>query len=123
MRKAVVWPALSFGRGANILRMNSRLFLAAALLAAFSSGASAETFRCGSRVVSSQVSVEELLQHCGAPSSRTSSTEDVRARNHGISVVVGQTTTERWIYERGTSASPMVVTIVDGKIKSIERKR
>ncbi len=96
---------------------------AALAFAALSFDARAETFRCGSRVVSSDVSTAELVQLCGEPNSRTSTTEDVRAVNRqGYSYVVGQTTKEIWIYERGTRAAPMVVTIVDGKIKSIVRK-
>ncbi len=103
--------------------MNSRLFTAALLLAAFSLDASAETFRCGARIVSADVSTAELVQHCGAPVARASSVEDVRARNrYGLLVVVGQTTTEKWTYEHGARSSAMVVTIVDGKIKNIVRK-
>jgi hypothetical protein len=30
---------------------------------------------------------------------------------------------ETWLYDRGTTAPPMVVTIVDGRIKNIERQR
>ena len=104
--------------------MKSRPFLAAALLAALSLDASVETFRCGSRVVSSDVSTAELIQRCGQPASRTSKSEDVRAINQvGASVIVGQSITETWTYERGTQSSAMVVTIVDGKITSINRKK
>jgi hypothetical protein len=103
--------------------MKTPLFLAIMLLAAFSPDASAETFRCGSRVVSTDLGPAEILQHCGEPKSRTSITEDIRARNHGISVITGQTTKETWTYDRGPQAAPMVVTIIDGKIKSIERQK
>lgn len=87
--------------------------------------AQAETFRCGKWLVSPDLTVEELMQKCGAPASRESKTEDVmvRNRNNGLMVKTGETTTERWVYDRGTSAAPMVVVIVDGRIKSIERQR
>jgi hypothetical protein len=44
----------------------------------------------------------------------------VRNRNNGLRVKVGETTVQTWTYERGANA-PMIVTIVDGRIKSIER--
>jgi Protein of unknown function (DUF2845) len=85
--------------------------------------ASAENFRCGKWIVNSETTLEELTQKCGPPTSRESRTEDVRAPNQytGGTMKVGETTIETWVYDRGTQAAPMVVTIVDGRIKSIER--
>jgi hypothetical protein len=92
-----------------------------AMLAA--AGASAETFRCGKWIVDTDTTVDELVQKCGPPTTHESKTEQVKARNHnnGLWVVTGETTTETWTFDRGSRASPMVVIIVDGKIKSIER--
>jgi Protein of unknown function (DUF2845) len=78
-----------------------------------------EAFRCGRWVVSSSLTVAELLDKCGAPTSQQSRTQDVRnAGNSGIKV--GTTTIETWRYER-PGALTMVVTIVDGRIKSLDR--
>lgn len=80
-----------------------------------------EVFRCGSSIISTELSVAELLAKCGEPSSRQVSTEDVRARVAGGGTQkVGTTTVEKWRYER-SRAVPMVVIIVDGKIQSIDR--
>lgn len=83
-----------------------------------------ETFRCGKWVASSSMTVSELTTKCGQPTSRDSKTEDVKARNanNGLMVKVGETTVETWTYERGANAA-MVVTIIDGSIKSIERQK
>ena len=85
--------------------------------------ASAENFRCGKWVINEATTLAELTQKCGEPTSHESRTEDVRQRNQytGGWMKVGETTIETWIYDRGTRAQPMVVTIVDGRIKSIER--
>src|SRR5262245_13720635 len=85
--------------------------------------ASAETFRCGKWIVNDETTLAELTQKCGPPTSRESRTEDVRAPNGytGGTTKVGETVIETWIYMRGTSAAPMVVTIVDGRVKKIER--
>jgi hypothetical protein len=74
-------------------------------------------FRCGNSLVSADVSVVELVKKCGEPTSRQVSTEDVH--NHE-GYKIGTTTTEVWRYDRGSRAAPMIVTIVDGKIRSIE---
>jgi hypothetical protein len=109
--------------------MNTRLSMPAVALLLFlpdpGSGARAdENFRCGSYIASSDMSVQELLSKCGQPSSRSRSAEDVMVRNPntGLMQKTGQTFTETWIYDRGANP-PMVVTIVDGRIRSIERGR
>jgi hypothetical protein len=87
--------------------------------------ARAETFRCGKWIVNTDTTVEELTQKCGPPTTHESKTEDIKARNrfNKLWVDTGDTTTtEIWTYDRGSRAAPMVVTIVDGKIKSIERQ-
>ena len=83
-----------------------------------------ETFRCGQWIASSAMTVAELTEKCGEPSSRESKTEDVLARNNnvGLMMKVGETTVETWIYDRGANPA-MVVTIVDGHIKSIDRQK
>ena len=87
--------------------------------------ASAETFRCGNWIASSDMSVDELVKKCGEPTTRTSNKEDVLVRNrdNGLMLKSGETLIETWTYDRGSQAAPMVVTIVDGRIKSIERQK
>jgi hypothetical protein len=78
-----------------------------------------DTFRCGSYLVSTPLTVAELLQKCGQPSSKKSSTEDVRARvSGGGTQKIGTSATEVWRYDRPGSP-PMIVTIVDGVIESL----
>ena len=83
-----------------------------------------ETFRCGNWIASSEMSVSELTAKCGEPTSRESKTEDVKARNgnNGLMLKVGETTVETWTYDRGANPA-MVVTIIDGRIKSITRQK
>jgi hypothetical protein len=82
-----------------------------------------ETFRCGNWIASSDMTVPELTSKCGQPASRVSKTEDVKARNanNGLMVKVGETRVETWTYDRGANPA-MVVTIIDGRIKSITRQ-
>jgi len=99
------------------------LVLAAALLLPVAASAD-EAFRCGKWIASSAMTVAELTGKCGEPTSRESRTEDVKARNNnvGLMMKVGETTVETWTYDRGANPA-MVVTIVDGHIKSIDRQK
>lgn len=77
-----------------------------------------EFFRCGTWLASADMSVADLLKKCGEPSSRQISTENVYgARGYKV----GTTTIEKWRYDRGSRAAPMMVTIVDGQIRSMKR--
>jgi hypothetical protein len=97
--------------------------IASAAVLIFSQPAFAENFRCGQWIASPDMSVGELLQKCGAPTQKTSETVDVYgpSASGGGRVKRGTSTIEKWTYDRGTQAAPMVVTIIDGKIKSMER--
>lgn len=100
-------------------------FISSALVALLivSQPAFAETFRCGPWIASPDMSVEELLEKCGEPTQKSSEIIDVYGTtvSGGGTVKRGTSTIEKWTYDRGTQAAPMVVTIVDGKIKSMER--
>ncbi len=95
----------------------------AAMLVSLAASAD-ESFRCGNWIASSEMTVAELTEKCGQPTTRDSKTEDVTTRNsnNGLMVKVGETTVETWTYDRGANPA-MVVTIVDGRIKSIVRQQ
>lgn len=84
--------------------------------------APAETFRCGQWIASPDMSVEELLEKCGEPTRKASEVVDFYARTAaGGRIRTGTSVIERWTYDRGSQSFDMVVTIVDGEIKSMER--
>jgi hypothetical protein len=86
--------------------------------------AQAETFRCGQRIASPEMSVEELLAACGEPTHRSVETVDVYGHSaNGGRIKTGTSVVETLTFDRGTQAAAMVVTVVDGKIKSMERAR
>jgi len=105
--------------------MKSPIAIVAALLLLPFTASADENFRCGKWIASSAMSVGELVEKCGEPSSRTTEVQDVLARNRdsGLMRKVGETQIEKWTYDRGAQAAPVVVTIVDGRIKNIERQK
>jgi len=91
--------------------------LAALLAVAPSVGVCDGYFRCGSWLVSSDTPVAELLKKCGEPSSRKVSIQNVYG---SFGQKLGTTRVETWRYDRGSRAAAMIVTVVDGKLQSIE---
>jgi len=89
----------------------------------FSGQAQAEGFRCGQSLVSEESTVEQVLAKCGEPTTRSVEVIDVYgpAASGSGRVKRGTSTIETWTYDRGSQSFPMIVTIVDGKIKSMER--
>ncbi|HEU4516613.1 MAG TPA: DUF2845 domain-containing protein [Steroidobacteraceae bacterium] len=87
--------------------------------------ASAEGFRCGQRIATPDMSVEELLDVCGEPTTKTVEVVDVYGPNtHGAgNIKRGTVTVETWTYDRGSQASAMVVTIEEGEIRKMERAK
>jgi|SRR3954471_8984416 hypothetical protein len=106
------------------MKPSSAIAVAGALLLPLAASAD-ENFRCGNWIASSDMTVQELVQKCGEPTSRKTETQDVTTRNRdsGLMVKVGETQIETWTYDRGSQSKPMVVTIIDGRIKSIDRQK
>jgi Protein of unknown function (DUF2845) len=107
--------------------MRHELITATVLVVGIVNLAHGETIRCGSWLVDESATVEELVRKCGEPASKRFEEQDVRVRSpndpNSTTRKTGTTVTEYWTYDRGTQAAPILVTIVDGKIRSIERAR
>ena len=82
-----------------------------------------EGFRCGQRIATRDMSVAELLDACGEPTTKTVEVVEVSGPNaQGAgNIKRGTVTVETWTYDRGSQASAMVVTIEDGEIRKMER--
>jgi hypothetical protein len=95
---------------------------ATALLLGCASTAYADMFRCGSKVVSEADSPSGIEGKCGPPHSKARRIEYIRSRQpDGTMSRVREVLVEDWTYERGTAAPPFVVTVADGKVRSVKR--
>jgi hypothetical protein len=82
----------------------------------------ADSMRCGKWVVNEQTTPVEILEKCGEPKNRQISSEDVLGKNAlGNPIKLGVKITERWYYQASSRSLPMVVTLVDGKVRDIQR--
>jgi hypothetical protein len=104
--------------------MRYELITAAAVVVTIATPVHGETIRCGSSVVNESVTVEELVRKCGEPTSKRSEEQDVRVRTpndlNSNTKKIGTTITEYWTYDRGDQAPGVLVTIRDGKVRSIQ---
>jgi hypothetical protein len=105
------------------MRLRHCLYVLVGVLAASRAVLAGEAFRCGQWIITDELSVAELRAKCGEPKSKDSETVEVRGKAGTGSVARGTTTIEHWTYEFTSGSSRYVVTIVDGKIKSIERTK
>jgi len=105
--------------------MRYQLLTLATLMVGIVNQAHGETIRCGSSVVDESVTVDKLVRKCGQPASKRYEEQDIRVRTPNDLASntrkVGITVTEFWTYDRGSHASPVIVTISDGKVRSIKR--
>ena len=63
--------------------MTIRWILLSAMLLSVPAVAGAETFRCGQSIASKDMTVEELLEKCGEPTTKTVRYEDNYAKSAG----------------------------------------
>lgn len=77
---------------------------------------SAETLRCGSKIVDTGITMAEVKKYCGNPSSTEVEVHDVRSGNR----VVGKTELNIWRYNRGSGQNTAVLEFDQDKLMSIK---
>jgi hypothetical protein len=82
-------------------------------------GAAQDTLRCGSKIVKTGMSMEEVLKFCGEPTSREVEEHDVRSGNR----VTGTTQLHIWTYNRGSAQAPAVLQFDVDKLMSISTRK
>jgi hypothetical protein len=99
-----------------------RLPLAGLSFLLATSAAWADSFRCGSKLVTVGETGAAVVEKCGEPVSKETITEDVMVRNaNGTMRKTGETTAyEMWRYARGRNQYPAILTVRDGVVRSIE---
>jgi len=76
----------------------------------------AETLRCGSKIVDTGMTMDEVRKYCGKPSSTEIEEHDVRAVNR----VVGKTELHIWRYNRSSGQKTAVLEFDQQKLMSIK---
>ena len=81
--------------------------------------ATAETLRCGSKIIDVGMTMDEVRKYCGKPSSTAVEEHDVRAGNR----VVGKTQLNIWRYNRSSGQNAAVLEFDQEKLMSISYVR
>lgn len=76
--------------------MTKRILIAAIGACAFHGAAGQDVMRCGARIVEAGMTMAEVAEYCGEPTSKRVEQQDVRAGNR----VVGTTEMHHWIYRQ-----------------------
>jgi hypothetical protein len=82
-----------------------KLFFPLIILIVASAPASADTLRCGNKIVETGMTQDEVRQHCGNPSSTEVEEHDVRAGPR----VIGTTQLHIWTYNRASGQNAAVL--------------
>jgi hypothetical protein len=75
----------------------------------------ADTLRCGGKIVENGMTMAQVENYCGKPSSETVQEQDVRSGNR----VIGTTQLHTWIYDRSTGQNSAVLEFDQDKLMSI----
>ena len=80
-----------------------------------------DTFRCGGKIMTTGMTMVDVLAKCGEPTLRTVEEvpQQVRRAN-GSTYTAGTVTVEVWTYDRGSSSFPALLRFEGGKVTSIE---
>ncbi|HEY5566159.1 MAG TPA: DUF2845 domain-containing protein [Gammaproteobacteria bacterium] len=90
-------------------------------LAMASTSAWADSFRCGTYLIREGMLASEVMEKCGAPTSKEVIEEPVMARRaNGSAFQVGVTTIEYWNYNLGPRVFPARLRIEEGVATKIE---
>ena len=89
--------------------------LSAIIFSSFTMQASADSLRCGRKVVRTGDSSKILLKHCGEPLSKSSGQEFVR-----ISGGVKEVRVKQWHYKKSTRSLEQVIWVYQGRVVAIK---
>lgn len=92
-----------------------KLILAAVLLLGAVPLAAEDTLRCGNKLVRTGMTMAEVKEYCGNPSSTSIEVQDVRAGPR----VVGKTEIHTWRYDRASGQRTAVLEFDQQKLTSI----
>ena len=81
--------------------------------------AAQDTLRCGSKIVKTGMTMQEVLKYCGAPT--TKEVEEHAVRSGGQ--VTGTTQLHIWTYNRGSAQAPAVLQFDVDKLMSIQTRK
>ena len=81
--------------------------------------AAGQTLRCGSKIVKTGMSMQEVLNYCGEPSSKEIEEHVVRSGNR----ITGTTELHIWTYNRPSGQPPAVLEFDVDKLMNIKTRK
>jgi hypothetical protein len=85
------------------------------ILAVYGSNLSADSFRCGRKLIKTGDSTSDLIRICGQPHHKNRGQENIRV--NGVSK---NTSVQRWYYKKNSRSLERIVLIHKGRVSAIE---
>jgi hypothetical protein len=85
------------------------------ILAIYGSNLSADSFRCGRKLIKTGDSTSDLIRICGQPHHKNRGQEKIRV--NGVSK---NTSVQRWYYKKNSRSLEHIVLIHKGRVSAIE---
>jgi hypothetical protein len=85
------------------------------VLAVYGSELSADSFRCGRKLIKTGDSTSDLIRVCGEPRHKDRGEEKIKVKG-----VVKNTSVQRWYYKKSSRSLERVVLIYKGRVSAIE---
>lgn len=92
-----------------------RMLLLLAGLTLFCDGLSADSYRCGRKLIRSGDSTADVLRVCGEPAYRDRGRQSIELNGTRTQAAV-----ERWFYRQGKRSLPHIIILHRGKVVAIE---
>jgi len=89
--------------------------IAMLMFASFPATAAGDTLRCGSKIVNTGMSMDEVRKYCGEPTAQKVEEIPVRSGGH----VTGTTEMHYWTYRRGSGQKPATLEFDQDRLVSI----
>lgn len=96
-------------------RVDERVMGLIACLALFCHGLSADSYRCGRKLIRSGDSSADVIRVCGEPAYKNRGRESIELNGTRKQVAV-----ERWFYRRGSRSLRHIIILHRGKVVAIE---
>jgi hypothetical protein len=85
------------------------------VLSVVASDLSADSFRCGRKLIKTGDSTGDVIRVCGEPRHKDRGKEKIK-----LNGVVKNTSVQRWYYKKNSRSLEHIVLIYQGRVKSIE---
>ena len=96
-------------------RCGLKLTILLFVLAGYGPGLSADSFRCGRKLIKTGDSTSDVIRVCGEPRHKDRGYEKIRVNGE-----LRNTSVQRWYYKKSTRSLEHIILIYKGRVNAVE---